>query len=236
MPALLIIKTGSAVEPARRRGGDFEQWFSAGVGLTADQTQVINVQLGQSLPDPAAFSGVIITGSSAMVSQREPWSEGVAAWIPRALDSGVLLLGVCYGHQLLAHALGGEVGPNPRGLNMGTVPARLTEAGRQDPLLAGQPDPLPVQVSHSESVLALPPGARLLASCALDPHHAFALGSRAWGIQWHPEFDAATVRCYLRDRRQWVIDHGLDPDALAHATADSPHGEALLRRFGELMA
>ena len=60
----------------------------------------------------------------------------------------------------------------------------------------------------------LPPGARLLASSRGDPHQAFAVGDHAWGVQFHPEFDADVVRAYLEARRDAVRAEGLDPDAL----------------------
>jgi GMP synthase (glutamine-hydrolysing) len=84
-------------------------------------------------------------------------------------------------------------------------------------------------------VLELPRGARLLASSRRDPHQAFAWGERAWGVQFHPEFDADVVRAYLAARREAIRDEGLDADALLRAASDSPHGAALLGRFAELL-
>ena len=166
---------------------------------------------------------------------REPWSERTAAWLAEAVRTETPVLGICYGHQLLAHGLGGQVARNPRGREIGTVEVRLGGAAGADPLLQGFPPSIRVHVTHVESVVELPPGARLLASSDGDPHHAFALGTAAWGVQFHPEFDAGVVRQYIEARREEIVAEGLDPDAL-HATAcESPYGTALLRRFSELL-
>ena len=233
-PDLLIVKTGSTIDPRRR--GDFEHWFTAGVGLGPERVQVVDVQRGEPLPGPREHRGIIITGAPEMVTDRAPWSQRVARWLPSVVEAGTPLLGVCYGHQLLAQALGGEVGPNPLGLEMGTVSTRLTPEASQDPLFLGFPRTLTVQATHFESVLRLPPGAHRLAAGDCDPNHAFAVGRAAWGVQFHPEFDADITRNYLHHRRQWVTELGQDPDALAASTADSPHGRLLLERFAQVMA
>ena len=74
-----------------------------------------NVDGGDALPRREGFAGVIVTGSAAMVTERADWSERSADWLREAAHDGMPLFGICYGHQLLAHALGGEVGYNPAG-------------------------------------------------------------------------------------------------------------------------
>ena len=182
------------------------------------------------------LAGVVVTGSSAMVSEREAWSERTAAWLATAVSAETPVLGICYGHQLLAHGLGGRVGVNPRGREIGSINVEIGDAAREDALFRGFAGPLRVQATHMESVLEIPPGARLLGSSAGDPHHAFAVGTTAWGVQFHPEFDAATVRHYIEARRQMIRDEGLDPDALKRGTRDAPDGGAILRRFAQLLS
>jgi GMP synthase (glutamine-hydrolysing) len=109
----------------------------------------------------------------------------------------------------------------------------LPEA-RRDPLLGPLPERLTVQATHLEAVLELPAAARLLARSAGDPHQAFAAGPRAWGVQFHPEFDAEVIRGYLAARREVLRGEGLDPDALLAGVRQSDHGRALLRRFAAL--
>ncbi len=145
------------------------------------------------------------------------------------------MLGICYGHQLLAQALGGEVGRNPRGREIGTVEVRSLAPAQRDPLLGGWGAAGPAHVTHVESVLALPAGAVRLAESDLDPVQAFSAGQRAWGVQFHPEFDAHTVRAYLLARTEKVRAEGLDPDALLAAIREAPGAARILPRFAELI-
>ena len=172
-----------------------------------------------------------------MVSDREAWSEATAAWLGSAARSETPCLGICYGHQLLAHALGGSVGPTPGGREMGTLPVRLEPAALgDDPLFARLPPSAPLHVTHVESVLELPVGAVRLAATALDANHAFRLGSRTWGIQFHPEFDADVMRSYIDGRREILESEGFDPDALQATVQETAHGNEILARFGRLVA
>lgn len=235
MRPVLIVKTGTALPSVLEGGGDFEDWIVRGMGPFPHRVEVARVDEGEDLPDPGGLAGAVVTGSSAMLSDREPWSERTAEWLARAVEAQTPVLGICYGHQLLAHGLGGRVGVNPRGREIGTVELRLNEAARRDRLLQGFPDVVQVQASHVESVLELPAGARLLASSAGDPHHAFAIGDAAWGLQFHPEFDAEVTRAYIEGRSQAIRDEGLDPEFLLQKVTDCPHGTEVLRRFSRFL-
>lgn len=231
----LIVKAGSTLPEVAVRRGDFEDWIAAGMGVPPERMVVVSVYRDEPLPEPDSFAGVVVTGSSAMVSEREDWSERTAAWLAKPIEAGTPLLGICYGHQLMAHGLGGRVGRNPRGREIGTVEVRFAGAGRNgDPLVSGLPEVARFQSTHVESVLELPTGAELLGGNDADPHHAFALGPRAWGVQFHPEFDADVMRGYLAGRRAILREEALDPEALEAATEETPAGTQLLRRFAEL--
>jgi GMP synthase (glutamine-hydrolysing) len=187
---------------------------------------------GEELPAPHETDGLVITGSAAMVSEAEPWSERTAVWLRDAVEAGVPILGICFGHQLLAHALGGVVGPNPRGREIGTVSLALTDSAATDPLLGGLPVRIDVHATHLESVLDLPPGAQLLASSDLDPHHAFRMPGRpVWGVQFHPEFSAEVTRGYIVAKRDDMRAEGMDPDRLLAGVRDTPWGGEILTRF-----
>jgi len=234
-PEMLIVKTGRAVPEARADGRDFEHWFAHGLGAGAFDYRVVRVDAGERLPEVDAIgerSAVLVTGSPAMVSEREDWSERTANWLAAVHASRRPMLGVCYGHQLLAHALGGRVGPNPNGRRMGRVDATLT---RPDDALLGRLGPsLSLHVSHLEAVLEPPPGACVIATAAHDPFHSLYFGGRSWGIQFHPEFDAAIMRAYLTARADLLSSEGRDVDALL-ADLDPEHdGPAVLARFAEL--
>lgn len=231
MKPILIIRLGEPPPSVQARRGDFESWIEQGMPGSDLRFEVVNVPEGEALPEAESLSGIVITGSASMVSAREGWSEDTAEWLASAIRSDLPMLGICYGHQLIAHALGGEVGPNPRGREIGTATLRLEAEG--DSLLGGLNSPLPVQTSHSEVVLRLPDGAVGLGETDLDPHHVYRIGDRIWGLQFHPEFDVDIMRGYIESREAVLIEEGLAPQALLSACEDSPEAAGLLARFAD---
>jgi GMP synthase (glutamine-hydrolysing) len=196
--------------------------------------RVVDARGAADLPEPRGYAGVVVTGSAAMVSEREPWSEATASWLRGAVHAGTPVLGVCYGHQLLAHALGGRVDYNPRGREIGTVELELTPDAARDSLFRGLGPRMRVQATHRQSVLEPPPGAELLARTTLDPCAAFRVNAHAWGLQFHPEFSLAAIAAYLEARRDAIRAEGGDPDALARGLRPAPASRRVLRRFARL--
>ncbi len=231
---VLIVKTGETVAPLQGTRGDFEDWFRQGLGLSAEAAPMVRPHRGEPLPTLDEVEVAVITGSPAMVTDAAPWSIETENWIRHLADAGRWILGVCYGHQLLARAFGGAVTDHAEGSEVGTVEVQLTETAKGDPLLGGLPSPLIVQSSHRQVVSRLPRDARRLAFNDHDANQAFAIGERAWGVQFHPEFDADIIRGYLAHRADALGDEGIDVRARAAAARDSDHGVRILRRFVEL--
>ena len=231
----LIVQTGSTWPQLRARHGDFPDWFRRGLGLRRDEIDIVRVDAGEALPaDAMAHAGVVVTGSPAMVSERLRWSEHTAAWLRVAIDRSMPVLGVCYGHQLLAHALGGRVDYHPGGREVGTVAIERMPASGDDVLLGAAPATFLAHASHQQSVLELPAGAVTLARSAHDPHHAVRYAPKVWGLQFHPEFSVEIMRGYLqRCARPAAGDCPADCcNGRAHAPA--PVARRLLRRFREI--
>jgi GMP synthase (glutamine-hydrolysing) len=234
MREILIVKVGSTLPALISGKGDFEDWILAGMGLPRHAVQVVDVRNGVPLPAHGAVSGVVITGSHEFVTEHLPWSERVAEWLRGAVARRLPVLGICYGHQVLAYALGGEVGDNPNGLDFGTVTLQLTPQAVGDPLLGGLPQPIYAHVSHSQSVLRLPEGARRLACSEIEPNQAFVIGEEVWGVQFHPEFDAAVVVAYIDAFQDALRQEGRDPGRLRDSCRPAPAGPEILRRFARI--
>jgi GMP synthase (glutamine-hydrolysing) len=226
----LILETGQPVASMRRHRG-FPHWIRVAAGLAPDAAVVVDVEHGQPLPQRDGFAGAIVTGSAAMVTDRHDWSERSADWLREAAHAGLPLLGICYGHQLLAHALGGEVGDNPGGREMGTIDLQLHPQAADDPLVAGLPSRFPAQATHLQSVLRAPAGATVLAQSAHDACHAFRWGESAWGVQFHPEFSTTHMRGYVRARHDALAREGRCAKQLAAGIGATPHARRVLRRF-----
>jgi GMP synthase (glutamine-hydrolysing) len=179
------------------------------------------------LPDLTEAFAVIVTGSALSVTEALPWKEQVSVCLRELVRAEVPLLGICFGHQLLGHALGGRVIANPNGREMGTVDLERVE----DDAVCGARGSVRVNTTHVDSVVALPPGARVLGRTRLEPHAAVRFGPSAWGVQYHPELDAEVMRCYFEARRSVLSAEGLDVDAAGRAVSDAPEGARVIERF-----
>lgn len=235
MRKLFIIKVGDTLPELAERRGDFEDWFIAGLGLDSDQVTVFDPRGGADFPALEVVSGILVTGSHAMVTERQPWSERTARWLVEVVGAGIPTLGVCYGHQLLAHAFGGRVGDNPRGTQEGTTIVELTPAGQADALLGGLGAAFAAQVSHAQSALSLPPGAIRLAYDGWDVNQSFRIGAHAWGVQFHPEMDADMARTYIEAERAELLDQGQNPDRILAGVRETPVAAQVLRRFAQML-
>lgn len=231
MKPVLIIRTGRAPDPIRARHGDFPHWFRLGAQLSLERLRVVDVAAGEPLPAPSEVAGALITGSAAMVTERAEWSERTAGWIRNAMDAELPLFGVCYGHQLMAHALGGRVDYLPGGREIGTVPILVSEEARLDPVAGGLPASFRAHTTHEQSVLEIPKGAVVLASSARDPHHLLRYGRNAVSVQFHPEFNADVMRAYIHRKRADMHREGFDPHHTFRQVSPTPIARRLLRHF-----
>ncbi len=184
---MAIIQMGDPPDEIAARAGGQAQWFAAALG-EEEPVEIYRPWLDEALPEPDSVCGAIITGSWSMVTDNHPWSEVTAAWLRRAFHAGLPLFGICYGHQLMASALGGEVIFHPEGLEVGQKKVTLTEAARCDPLLANFPQQFDVFLSHYQTVKTLPQGATALATSAHDAHQIVRYAPHALSVQFHPEF------------------------------------------------
>jgi GMP synthase (glutamine-hydrolysing) len=169
-----------------------------------------------------------------MVTARLPWSEQTAAWIPTILREKIPMLGICYGHQLIAHAMGGVVGNNPQGSEYGTVHVHLSPYAHDDPLFQGLPPDIRGHVSHFQSVLRLPRRAKRIASSQSEKHQAYFLPPSAWGVQFHPEFSERVMSKYVAEFADVLRSEGKDPDKIQREITATPISDRILKKFSQI--
>lgn len=228
---IFIIKVGTTFSSTALEFGDFDLWTLKGLGCADNEATVIDAEHGEPLPTAEECAGVVVTGSHDMVTDNLPWSARVAEWIPTLMELNVPFLGICYGHQLLAHALGGEVGFHPKGTEVGTVDIHLLTSYSNDPLFKSLPSTFPAHVTHAQTVLTLPQGAVHLATNSFEPNHAFRIGKCAWGVQFHPEYDASIMRSYIVNEAEDLKKEGIDVGPILDSVKETPFAASILRRF-----
>lgn len=230
MRPLVVLVTGDLVARAREAHGDYPSLIRAATNNSwPGPWLAVDCRTDAALPRPEACAGLIVTGSAASVTERAPWMRRAGEYLVEAITANTAVLGICFGHQLIAQALGGEVAKNPRGREMGSVELELV---LDDPLLDGAP--FVANMSHQDAVLRPPSGVTVLARSARDGCSALRFGDRAWGVQFHPEFDRDVMRWYIEARRASLVAEGLDPDALARDAGDALPGQRVLQRFAAL--
>lgn len=228
--AIVVVKTGEPVASVASRRGSFKDLIvgAAGDAWAGPWTEV-DARTGP-FPEPRGAAAFVITGSAANVPDREPWMLELEAWLRRVVDSGTPTFGICFGHQALAQALGGEVVRNARGREIGTVSIEITA---DDPALwpAGASRTFVANATHVDTVVRLPPGAAVLARSGLDDHQAVRFSPRCHSVQFHPEIDADVMRGYVDSRREILAREGFDVDALVERIDDGAGGTDVLRRW-----
>ncbi|HCR96603.1 MULTISPECIES: glutamine amidotransferase [Halomonas] len=238
MASVVIIKTGDAFSDVAEQHGDFETLFGQQLNDTLPEHLTLRVWDARTESSPLplnALAGILITGSHSMVSHQEPWSERLKPWLQEALQADIPMLGVCYGHQLMAAAFGGVSDFHPKGRELGTHSVTLTDAGLQDPLFSQLPAHFMAHLTHAQSVLGLPSNTQVLACNSHDAHQALRYGPRQWSVQFHPEFTVPVMRAYIAHQREVLLEQQQDAEAIAAQVVETQEATSLLKRFITLL-
>jgi len=226
-PRLLVVQTGTT-----HLHGDYPRWFERTLGTPLPVSRAHEGEKLAAALERVRPQGIIVTGSPLSVMDEAPWMLQLGADLLEVGARGTQILGVCFGHQLLARAASGGVVLNPRGREIGTVRVRLTAAGRRDPLFANwaEGDLVEVQATHMDAVDPLPEGATLLASNENCAAQAFRLSETVAGVQFHPELWPEALRDLILSRKDKLLAEGRDVGALV-AAVHEVKASALLHAF-----
>lgn len=208
---LAILETGRPPGDLADRFGTYPEMFER---LLSDgfDIQTFDVQADELPDDPGAYDAYLITGSPAGVYDPLPWIEPLFEFIRSARDRK--MVGVCFGHQAMAEALGGHVQKSEKG--WGTGLHRYATNGALAEIGGGE---IAVPVSHQDQVVVQPPNTKVIASSPFTPFAALSWTDRpAVSIQFHPEFALDYAKALVERRR----DRLPDPDA-AIASLDAPN-------------
>jgi len=223
MPKITVIETGLLPPKLRQQHGSFPEMFERMIAAADSSATFETVRLaeGETLPDPAALQAILITGSAAGVYDDLDWIAPLESFVRAAYDKKVSMVGVCFGHQMIAQALGGTVRKSENGWGIGrhvydVAPGNgAIEDGR-----------IAIACSHQDQVIAAPPDAKTILSSAFTPLAGLLYGNGATlSVQPQPEFTAsfAYACCEIRE--------GKAPDTVvtaAKASLEQPLDNAKL--------
>ena len=235
MKKIVIIKTGDTFPTIAEQLGDFEDWIFQGLSIGKENVRVVDVPNGDALPAVEICKGIVIAGSHAMVTGNFSWSVAIEQWVPDVIHSNIPILGICYGHQLLAKAMGGVVEYHAGGIEIGTTAIEILEDNTSDPLFKGLPKTFKAHVCHSQTVTRLPDNAIRVAENSFEPNHAFRIGQSAWGVQFHPEYDDRIMTAYARNLEIPIKESGLILSEILNKIEPTPIALKILKRFGKLV-
>jgi GMP synthase (glutamine-hydrolysing) len=187
MRNILIIKCGETYPEIKDEIGSFDDWVIEQTNLPDNVFKVFDLSKGEKLRHPGEYIAAIITGSHYNVDEKHAWLRQLEDWIITAQYSNVPVLGICFGHQMIAKALGGKVEKREDGFNFNVQDVVLTEAGKSDPIFKYIPKTFQNFYSHAYKVVKMPLNGQLLASNSKKEIEAFRVG-KTYGVQFHPEF------------------------------------------------
>ncbi|TFL19856.1 type 1 glutamine amidotransferase [Jannaschia formosa] len=185
-----ILMAGHAPDPVRTEKGDFDAMFTRlldGHGFDFDVYDVENMQFPSG---PEAADGWLVSGSRHGAYEDHPFIPPLEEFIRATMEAGIPLVGICFGHQIIAQALGGRVEKFADGWAI----------GRRTYVLADGSE-VALNAWHQDQVLTLPEGATRLGSSAFCENAVLAYGDRAFTVQPHPEFPGEVVEAYVDLRR-----------------------------------
>ncbi len=232
---LTILLTGDVPLPIRDRFAPYPQMFrsmfdAAGQLFEYDTVRALD---GEPLPDPATLDGVIIPGSPVGVYDDLPWFEPLRAFIRDAYAKGTPMLGVCFGHQIIADALGGDVKKSEKGWGMG----RHTYGVRNRPsFLAPAPEALTVACSHQDQVIAPPKSATVFLASEFTPNAGLIYDNgRIVTVQPHPEFTDDYALALAEMRRGKAPDDVIDTAKKSISPATPSHSRDVAGYIGAFL-
>ncbi|WDR06727.1 type 1 glutamine amidotransferase [Devosia rhodophyticola] len=225
---ITIIQTGQVPPALADTFEPYPQMFEAmfdGTGAHFD-FETIAVHEGAPLPDPVGLAAIVITGSSAGVYDDLIWMAPLRQFIRDAYAAGTRMVGICFGHQIMADALGGDVGKSEKGWGLGRHTYAVTN--RPD-FMADAPQTLAIACSHQDQVKVPPAAARVIMASDFTPNAGLMYeNGAALSFQPHPEFDNDFMLALAALRRGQVPDQLVEA---AEASVSTPSDSKALAGY-----
>ncbi|MBI1383882.1 MAG: type 1 glutamine amidotransferase [Rhizobiales bacterium] len=230
-----IIETGRPPAELAERHGDYPAMFRrllSGISPTPEFATYAAID-GEVPSDPHAADAWLITGSRHGVYERLEWMQRLAEFVRAVVDARVPLVGICFGHQIIADALGGEVVKSDRGWGVGVQRYEVTDVPEWAEEVLRPGESLAVHAVHQDQVVRLPEGANVIASSPFCPYAALTYGDGVLTVQPHPEMEEPFMRDLIHVRLSGVVPPEVGSAALASlgVAIDSDRFAAMIEAF-----
>jgi GMP synthase-like glutamine amidotransferase len=189
------------------------------------ECQVFEITKGKYPVSPGAFDALIVSGSKKGVYDSDPWIADLSEFIRSCKLDRRKLVGICFGHQLIAHALGGSASKSEKGWGLGL---REFDIAIQKPWMDPALNHCALYFSHQDQVIALPVGAELLGGSEFCPNALYCIGDQVLGIQGHPEISRSSM-IQIIERRKEQVGSKIYRDALDSLNKGTPDAMAVAR-------
>tara|TARA_B100000029_G_C17463755_1_gene919479 strand:+ start:319 stop:1008 length:690 start_codon:yes stop_codon:yes gene_type:complete len=193
-----ILKCGPGIDEIRNVYGHASDWV-AEIVSSYDNNININVINSYECIQPDNDDAWIITGSSSSCYEDKDWIVELEFQIKRGYEVNKPILGICFGHQIIAQSLGGKVIKNPMGWELGSNKINITDYGKKSEIFNSIPNNNDYYFSHQDTVLDLPRNAIELAYNEMG-NQAYCIGEKIFGVQFHPEFSFDVMEAYIKRR------------------------------------
>lgn len=209
-----VLETGKIAPDLLEKHGSYGDMFGAFLGgADADfEVKVWDVVDGHEIPNsPSEADGWLVTGSKHGVYEDHAWIAPLRDFLASAHHARVPIVGICFGHQILAEALGGKVEKSDRGWGCGLHSYRIDQP---QPWMTGATETVQMHVMHQDQIVELPKGAQVIGGSDFCPYAMVAYGNTSISIQAHPEFEHDYEADLIRMRRNdpipaTIADEGL---------------------------
>ncbi len=219
---LTLIQPTDVPGPLRARFGPYHHMFERLFAPEGFTFETIRLSEGEALPDPATLEATLVMGSSAGVSDTEhAWMEPLRAFVRGAYAARTPMLGICFGHQIIADALGGDVRKSEKGWGLGR---HVYAVRHRPPHVGGDLPAFAIACSHQDQVLAPPAEAEAFLASAFTPNAGLVYGNgRTLTLQPHPEFEDDYMLALAELRRGRAPDAVVDSAVASLARASDGH-------------
>lgn len=196
---VVLLQTDNVLPQFTGEHGDYPDMFRSVLAAPDMDVEVVDVR--ETVPARGAGDGYVITGSRHSVYDDLPWIQRLAGFLRDEIACGRKVVGICFGHQLLAHCFGGEVKPAPVGWEVGVKDTTICETADW---MSPPARRIHLISSHKDQVAQLPEGAVVTATSANCPVAGFQMGRNVITFQGHPEFRPDYSRALMEYRREVI--------------------------------